>query len=357
MGSKQSTDSTSTNNDNENESISKLTGLYMQILETDSDQIKNHLLQFIENEMNAFDTNDREINEEDIKFISRLQSIADLPSTLNTKIKAMSKLERECGILSRIVSYQHSINFQKDLMMVIMDLCHGHNSLNTPSAYIARVLDAETSEKDESNKNELPKYTGYNCDYIGNKILKKAAGGYNAVSLNTTPYPVDRLVIDETLRERLVSHGTMTVSFRFKCKSISTGTHYGSLIQIMSGQSLNGNMLAKMGVIDDNWHVCVVRIEKKRTTGRKLSDVIRGFDLDVRYTVDNIDVNTEKVLVTDDIDSFDLKVCGFNFGGHVSTRLNNVYKRVDGEVEDIRIYEWILDDIQCQTLMDNYHTK
>ena len=38
-------------------------------------------------------------------------------------------------------------------------------------------------------------------------------------------------------------------------------SHYRSLIQIMDGQPLNGNMLANMGVIDDNWHICVARIE------------------------------------------------------------------------------------------------
>ena len=84
------------------------------------------------------------------------------------------------------------------------------------------------------------------------------------------------------------------------------------------------------------------------TISRKLSDVICSFDLHVRYAVDDVEVNTERILISRDDNCNESKVCGLHFECHVSTGFNNVYKGVDGEIEDIGIYEWILDDIQCQ---------
>ena len=333
--------------------MTKLTALYIKILDTDSNELKNHVLQFIENEMISYD-NDKQISEDNMKFISRLQSIAGTvsPNTVQNS-KTLTKFERECAIFARIISYQNSIDFQKDLVMVIMDLCHGYNSLNSKPAYIARVLDTNSDQIDQSDSES--KYIGYNCDYIGSNKLRKATTGWNAISLNTNPYPVDRLVLNEEVRQRLIISGLLTVSFRFRIEDIALGAHYGSLIQIMEGSSLNGNDLTKMNVVDNQWHVCVVRIERTKAPDKEEEDS-KGYDFEVRYSVDNVELKSARGLI-ENVDNIELQVGGLNFGCHVHTPFNNVYKRVDGEVEDIRVYEWILDDMQCQTLMDNYSLK
>lgn len=46
-----------------------------------------------------------------------------------------------------------------------------------------------------------------------------------------------------------------------------------------------------------------------------------------------------------------------HFGCHINVSFNNVYKRMKGEIADIRVYDWLLDDIQCQVLRHNYKTQ
>lgn len=162
-------------------------------------------------------------------------------------------------LISELISKMHSIIFPSGIAVIIIDLAMGQLSLNTEQAYSARVLDTIPEDVNSDHHH----YSGYKCSFEGRHIMKPYYNHYNFKSLNTTPYPVDRLLLDQSLRDRIWNNGDgiqMVLSFRFKVVEISTGDHYGSLFSCTDSLTVNGNVLHSMNLIDSKWHTAICRV-------------------------------------------------------------------------------------------------
>ena len=85
--------------------------------------------------------------------------------------------------------------------------------------------------------------------------------------------------------------------------------------------------------------------------------------IDSAQTVcDTVDVRETDVSGV--IDQTEWTLQNLYFGGHVNRHMDawswtvsdECVRQMDGQIADIRVYDWLLDEVQCQMLMENYTT-
>ncbi len=136
----------------------------------------------------------------------------------------------------------------------------------------------------------------------------------------------------------------MTVTFACKVPFIAIGPHYGSLISFAAegGININGNDLLGAQVGGDGWHIVILAIDEEESKAKAYLNRIDN--------VVNIEIDKKKEL--------DRKGMGIiYFGTHISAAFQNYYKRVNGEVWDVRVYDWCFTEEQTEYSLKLYETK
>jgi len=217
-----------------------------------------------------------------------------------------------------------SEHFPDDIADRILDFSAGHRAMHTEKGYAARVLH---SVCDPCATN----HQGYHCSFEGSPIIKPS------------PPTIPRLMLEEKVLRKL-SSAEMTLSFRFKASSIGSGdglfySFKASSIGLFSSTNsfmLSGKALHALKVVDGEWHVAVLRVSNTRTVFEFMIDSAQN----VGYGNDLFVANKRELALEQ-----------LHFGGQ-----GELHSRMDGEIADIRVYDWVLDAVQCQMLMENYTT-
>jgi len=193
-----------------------------------------------------------------------------------------------------------------------------------------------------------------------------------------TPHSIPRMMLKMKMQEQL-GGAEMTLSFRFKatrachCEEdltralnedsngwlfaikflLASDIAYGRLFHTVERdiRLRYGSMLQKQEVIDGEWHVVVLRIISDRGVFQIMIDDARTAE-QLRYE-DFMDCTFPDYMDTRDST---LEKLALRFGGNICKMSAEARLGMDGEIADIRVYDWVLDQMQCQMLMDNYTT-
>ena len=197
--------------------------------------------------------------------------------------------------------------FPDAIAELILDIAVGHLSMNTEQGYAARVL---------LNGSDPP------VIYI--------------------PCPKMLSTFEPKLARQL-SCGVeeMTQSFRFKVTAHEPG--YGSVCKLKVADALNGE-----------WHVALFRFSKARDVFEAMLDSVQTV-CDIGSGCDDM-----AMLILLAAKGFSTLTADFVFENLFTQHVQRWFKDDNSgrvmlsKIADIRVYDWVLDDLQCQMLMENY---
>jgi len=226
-----------------------------------------------------------------------------------------------------------STPFPDAIAELILDLSTGYLSINSEEVYSAEKV--------------------YRCSFEGSPIIEPTP----------TPYSIPRLMRDLSLLKQLKC-AEMTLSFRFKAfRALFSADSNGAFFAInffCASDIANGRLarrnikirygkkLQELKLIDGEWHVALLRISKARGIFQIMIDDAR--------TAEQLPFEDFMDTTAPVISDFTPENLAQHFGGHICRVSAEARMGMDGETADIRVYDWVLDERQCQGLMDNYTT-